>query len=99
MPAGGDSRTVYDARHWPERKTWLGARRKRWAHWGSRGTVLRLNNAPWIDMAFLLYTKEYGHIVYVAEMAAQYVYVSSRNLPSANLDFVAFDKAFDRLHV
>lgn len=66
---------------------------------GSRGAVLRRNNAPRHEIPFLCYTEKRGYIVCVVEIAGQYVDVSFSNFPAANLDFVAFRKPFDRLQV
>lgn len=50
-------------------------------------------------MLFLRSIEERGYIVCAAEIVAQYLDVSSSSLLAAWLNFLAFNKPFDRLHL
>lgn len=97
--APGESRTVYDLQYGANQHTCVGAWIKRWAHCSGRGAILRRDNAPWLDIQFLLCIEKHGFIVRDTQIVVQYVNVSSGELQAVTLDFVAFHKRFDRLHI
>lgn len=99
IPFRVDSRTVYDARHGVNQDMQVNPCFKRWTRSGGRRAVLRHDSAPWLDIPFSRCTEERGYKFRVPEIVAQYVHVSSNNLPAASLDSVAFGKTFERMHI
>lgn len=50
-------------------------------------------------MPFLRFCEERNYTFRVSEIIAQYVDISSSNLPATSWDFLAFDKPPDRLNI
>lgn len=99
MPSCEGSSADCNARDGVTWDTRVGTRIKRWMHLGGYGAVLRKDNAPWVGMPSLRCTKRYSCIVCAVKILAWFVHIFAIDMPTASLNFVAFDKPFNQLHV